>query len=45
MKLDQVCLRTRHLPNPASLATYESIGGYTQLKKLLSGEIDPGFVI
>jgi len=45
MKLDQVCLRTRHLPNPASLATYESIGGYTQLKKLLSGEIEPSFVI
>ena len=45
MKLDQVCLRTRQLPNPASLATYESIGGYVQLKKVLSGEIEPSAVI
>lgn len=45
MKLDQVCLRTRHLDNPASLKTYHELGGYKQLRRLLSGELSPQDVI
>ena len=31
-----VCLRTMTEKNPASLATYEQMGGYTQLKKIVT---------
>ena len=45
MKLDQVCLRTRELNNPAALKTYEDLGGYQQLKRVLSGKIAAADVI
>ena len=38
---DQVCLRTRHLPNPAALETYESLGGYRVWQRILKERPDP----
>jgi NADH-quinone oxidoreductase subunit F len=35
MKLNQVCFRTLDQENPASLATYEKLGGYSVLRKIL----------
>ncbi len=32
---NEVCFRTRHLDKPYSLATYESIGGYSVLRRIL----------
>jgi len=37
--LDIICLRTRHLSDPASLTTYESIGGYQVWRDILAGKI------
>ncbi len=34
--LNQVCYRTVSLPQPAALATYESVGGYSVLRRLLT---------
>ena len=45
MKLDQVCLRTRDLENPAALKTYEDLGGYKQLQRVVSGDISPEEII
>lgn len=36
MELNQVCYRTLGHDNPASLATYESLGGYQVAKKIFS---------
>jgi NADH-quinone oxidoreductase subunit F len=33
---NEICFRTRHLDKPWSLETYESVGGYAQLKKILT---------
>jgi NADH-quinone oxidoreductase subunit F len=33
---NEVCFRTLHLPNPASLETYRSIGGYDTLKRIVT---------
>jgi NADH-quinone oxidoreductase subunit F len=33
---NEVCFRTLHLPNPASLETYRSIGGYEVLKRIVT---------
>lgn len=33
---NEVCFRTLHLPNPASLETYRSIGGYETLKRIVT---------
>jgi NADH-quinone oxidoreductase subunit F len=36
---NEVCFRTLHLPNPASLETYRSIGGYDTLKRIVSEKV------
>lgn len=43
--LNQVCFRTLHLEKPWTLATYESAGGYEQLKKILRDKTPPEQVI
>jgi len=45
MKLNEVCYRTLHLDNPASLATYRSVGGYSAWEKILKEKPDPNAVI
>ena len=42
---NEVCLRTLHLDNPASLETYLSVGGYSMLKKIVTEKIPPGDII
>jgi NADH-quinone oxidoreductase subunit F len=36
VEINQVCYRTLNLPNPSSLATYQKVGGYQVLKKILT---------
>ena len=38
-KLDLCCYRTRHLKDPTSLKTYESVGGYSVWRKILKEKI------
>ena len=38
---NEVCFRTLHLDNPGTLATYESIGGYKILRKILKEKPQP----
>jgi NADH-quinone oxidoreductase subunit F len=45
MRLNQVCYRTCHLPESWKLKTYESVGGYSVLKKILSEKIPPEKII
>lgn len=45
MKLNQVCYRTLHLPESWTLKTYESAGGYSVLKKILSEKTAPEKII
>lgn len=40
-----ICLRTHHLENPASLKTYESIGGYKVWRKILKEKMDRKAII
>lgn len=35
IELNQVCFRTFHLPEPWSLKSYESVGGYSVLRRIL----------
>jgi len=42
---NEICFRTLHLDKPWTLATYESIGGYEQWKKILRDKIPPEKVI
>jgi len=42
---DEVCFRTRHLPEPWSLKTYESVGGYKIWRKILQENIKPEDII
>lgn len=42
---EAVCFRTAGLANPAELATYESLGGYQVLQRLLRGEMTRETVI
>ncbi|HLF67505.1 MAG TPA: NADH-quinone oxidoreductase subunit NuoF [Gammaproteobacteria bacterium] len=37
--VDEVCFRTRHLDQPWLLKTYESVGGYQVLKKILKEQM------
>lgn len=41
MKLNQVCFRTLSLDNPASMKTYESVGGYQVWRKILKEKPAP----
>ncbi|OGO94518.1 MAG: NADH oxidoreductase (quinone) subunit F [Coxiella sp. RIFCSPHIGHO2_12_FULL_42_15] len=43
--VNEVCYRTIHLENPASLKTYESVGGYSALRKILTEKIPPEKII
>lgn len=45
MQLNQVCYRTLHLDEPWALKTYESIGGYSVLKKILKEKTPPQHII
>ncbi len=42
---NEVCFRTLHLDKPWTLATYESVGGYEQWKKILRDKIPPEKVV
>lgn len=39
MQQNQVCFRTLHLTKPWSMQAYESVGGYTTLRKIIKNEI------
>ncbi len=39
VELNQVCFRTLHLPEPWTLAAYQSVGGYRSLKRILEEKI------
>jgi NADH-quinone oxidoreductase subunit F len=43
--VNEVCFRTLHLPNPASLETYLSIGGYQTLKRLVTEKVPAAEII
>lgn len=45
MQINQVCYRTIALKDPASLATYKSVGGYSTWSAILSGKITPEAII
>ncbi len=45
LKLNLVCYRTRNLPNPHSLETYKSLGGYSVLRKILTEKTPPNEII
>ncbi len=36
---NEVCFRTLHLPDPGSLETYRSIGGYDTLKRIVTDKV------
>jgi NADH-quinone oxidoreductase subunit F len=42
---NEVCFRTLHLPNPGSLETYRSIGGYEALKRVVTEKVPPTEII
>jgi NADH-quinone oxidoreductase subunit F len=42
---EKVIFTTLDKPNPASLATYESVGGYQALKKIITEKITPEAII
>jgi NADH-quinone oxidoreductase subunit F len=44
-EVNEVCYRTLHLDNPSSLATYESVGGYSVWRRILKGELSPEAII
>ncbi|GGI84227.1 NADH-quinone oxidoreductase subunit NuoF [Legionella impletisoli] len=45
VELNQVCYRTLHLPEPWSLSTYLSVGGYSALRKILTEKTPPHTII
>ncbi len=44
-KLNQVCLRTVHLPEPHTLKTYKSLGGYEVLTEIIKTQRSPASII
>ncbi|HVV68717.1 MAG TPA: NADH-quinone oxidoreductase subunit NuoF [Gammaproteobacteria bacterium] len=42
---NEVCFRSLHLDQPWTLATYESIGGYAQWRRILREKIPPEVII
>jgi NADH-quinone oxidoreductase subunit F len=42
---NEICFRTLHLDKPETLATYESVGGYVQWKKILAEKPPPEKII
>lgn len=45
MELNQVCYRTLGLDNPASMSTYQSLGGYEVARKIFTEKTDPAKII
>lgn len=45
MQLNQVCYRTLHLENPWTLKSYESVGGYSVLRKIIQEKMPPNEII
>jgi NADH-quinone oxidoreductase subunit F len=45
VNLNQVCYRTLHLPEPWSMAAYESLGGYTVWRRILAEKTPPKEII
>lgn len=45
VELNQVCYRTLHLQDPWSLASYESVGGYSAWRRILKEQIPPQQII
>lgn len=43
--VNEVCFRTLDLPNPAALATYESIGGYSVWRRILQEKTPASTII
>ena len=44
-KLNLVCYRTKHLQTPHAFNTYQSVGGYSVLRKILTEKIPPQDII
>lgn len=42
---NEICYRTLHLDKPWTMATYESVGGYEQWKKILRDKIAPEQIV
>jgi NADH-quinone oxidoreductase subunit F len=42
---NQVCFRTRHLPEPWKLSTYEQVGGYEVWRKILREQTPPDVLL
>lgn len=45
VELNQVCYRTFHLKNPWTLASYQSLGGYSAWKRILEEQIPPQQIV
>jgi NADH-quinone oxidoreductase subunit F len=45
LERNSLCFRTKDLPNPASLETYQRLGGYSMLKKIRSEAWEPTRII
>jgi NADH-quinone oxidoreductase subunit F len=45
IELNQVCYRTLHLPEPWTLEAYQSVGGYSALKRILTEHTPPQQII
>ena len=45
IELNQVCYRTLHLPEPWSLESYLSVGGYSALRRILQEQTPPSQII
>lgn len=45
VETNQVCFRTFHLPEPWTLSAYESVGGYTVLRRILKDKTPPEQII
>ena len=45
VELNKVCYRTFHLEKSWTLQAYESVGGYSTWRKILSGEYSPEFIL
>lgn len=43
--MNEICFRTLHLENPWSFATYESVGGYVQWRKIIREKTSPETII
>ena len=45
IELNQVCYRTLHLPEPWTLESYLSVGGYSSLRRILQEQTPPSQII